>query len=294
MKILILIALIAVISAEEMLVTPEYTDYLKKHVTWEVVDYEDNVFRGWTVEEAKVLLGDEDLPLMVEGEDIEAGPLPTSVNWKGAACIHDIHNQGNCGSCWAFATSSVVSDKCCMQSKDMGWLSPQELVYCDKSTGNQGCNGGLAANGLKYVQKNGLVSEECLPYVAKDGTCPKKCKTEKGWDEDHVCKPKTLVDCGGLDKMIACLKTGPITVRMIVYNDFFNYKGGIYCWDQRSSAAGGHAIRCVGHDNEPEPHFICANSWGANWGEKGYFRISSKNGCGIRLTAHDAWAANDY
>jgi C1A family cysteine protease len=275
-----------------MLVTPEYTEYLKKHVSWEVVDYEDNVFRGWTVDEAKMLLGDEDKPLLVQGEAPQDGPLPSTIDWKGANCIHDIHNQGNCGSCWAFATSSVVSDLCCLKKEDKGWLAPQELVYCDKDNDNEGCDGGLAANALKYVRDNGLVPEECLPYVARDGSCPNACKNGKNWKEEHVCKAKKLIDCGELKNMIGCLKEGPITVRMIVYNDFFNYKGGLYCWDGRSGQAGGHAIRCVGHSNEPEPHFTCANSWGANWGEKGYFRIKSKNGCGIRLTPHDAWSVD--
>eukprot|EP00831_Metopus_contortus_P014492 TRINITY_DN15996_c0_g1_i3.p3 TRINITY_DN15996_c0_g1~~TRINITY_DN15996_c0_g1_i3.p3 ORF type:complete len:116 (-),score=28.32 TRINITY_DN15996_c0_g1_i3:106-453(-) len=37
----------------ELLVTREYTDYLKKHAPYEVVDYEDNIFKGWTVEDAR-------------------------------------------------------------------------------------------------------------------------------------------------------------------------------------------------------------------------------------------------
>ena len=173
-------------------------------------------------------------------------------------------------------------------------MSPQELVNCDKETGNKGCDGGLAANSLKYIQKNGLVDEKCMPYKALDGPCPNKCADGRDWKAAHVCAPKKLVDCGLLPNMIKCLKTGPITTRMIVYNDFFNYKSGIYCWDQKSGQAGGHAIRCVGYDTNPQPHFTCANSWGVNWGEKGFFRIAAKEGCGIRLTVHDAWAADEY
>lgn len=291
MKVIVFIALLLAVYCQEMLVTPEYTEYLKKHVSWEVVDYEDNIFRGWTVEEAQALLGDKDLPIDFEGQLPEDTPIPSEIGWKGANCIHEIHNQGNCGSCWAFATASVSADLCCIQKQDYGWLSPQELVYCDKSTGNEGCNGGLAANALKYVQANGLVDEKCLPYVGRDGSCPYKCQDGREWKAAHVCKANTLVDCGELPNMIKCLKDGPITTRMIVYNDFFNYKSGIYCWDQRSGQAGGHAIRCISYSSDPQPHLYCANSWGVNWGEKGYFKISTKNGCGIRLTPHDAWSA---
>jgi len=289
MKILILAILIAAISAEELLVTQEYTDYLKKHVSWEVVDYEENVFRGWTVEEASLLLGDSESDYVPEGVAIKADTnLPASINWQGANCIHEIHNQGSCGSCWAFATASVASDLCCLQNKDYGWLSPQELVSCDKKNG--GCNGGLAATGLEYVKTNGLVPEACYPYLARGEACPNKCKDGSDWASAHVCKCKELVDCGTLPLMKTCLKDGPITVRMLVYSDFFNYKSGIYCWDHSSTFRGGHAIRCIGYGEGAKPYLRCANSWGPSWGDMGYFNISVEDGCGIRLTAHDAWS----
>ena len=118
MKFVYIAVLVLAISCQKMLITPEYTEYLKKHVDWEVADYEDNIFRGWTEEEAKALLGDDDAPLNVEGELVADTPVPSAINWKGAGCIHAIHDQGDCGSCWAFATASVVSDRCCIQKQD--------------------------------------------------------------------------------------------------------------------------------------------------------------------------------
>lgn len=293
MKILIAVLLFIALTDQRMAVTPEYTDYLKKHVSWEVVDYEENIFKGWTYDEVKTLLGDVDGPSFEGGRKVKPEPIPTSINWQGADCIHAIRDQGMCGSCWAFATVGMVSDRCCLQKEDKGWLAPGELVNCDKATGNQGCHGGMTAWALKYVEKFGLVDENCYPYQAADTPCPMQCKNGKKWDEAHVCKPKAIVDCGEFENMVTCLKTGPISVRMIVYEDFLYYKSGIYCWDHKCSDPGGHVIRCVGHKMEPEPHFICANSWTENWGEKGYFRISSKDGCGLRLTPHDTWAV-DY
>jgi len=287
MKALIL-ALLVVAIAAELAVTPEYTAYLKKHVSWEVVDYEENIFKGWTVEEVRTLLGDEDREVITDVAPYIATSIPSSVNWAGASCIHEIHNQGNCGSCWAFATASVASDKCCLGGKDYGWLSPQELVSCDRT--NSGCNGGLASEALKYVMSKGLVPESCYPYVGAQQACPTKCKDGSDWTAAHVCKAKSLTNCGTLPAMKSCLLKGPITIRMKVYSDFFNYKSGVYCWDQKSAFQGGHAIRGVGYSDSPKAHILCANSWGPSWGESGLFRIEAREECGVRLTAGDAWS----
>jgi len=244
MKILILTILLICCFAEEMLITQESTDYLKQHVTWEVADYEDNVFRGWTVDEFKDILN------QMEPEEIEHEPLdpfvsllePKDVDWtvKRADCIHEILNQGNCGSCWAFSASGVASDRCCLGKGDQGWLSPQELVSCDKR--NQGCGGGWEYWGLDYVHENGLVPLTCYPYVARNEPCPTKCKDGKDWKSAHVCKCKARVDCQGPDAMAKCIQTGPVTAGMYVYNDFMHYKSGIYHWNKQGSRLGGHAI----------------------------------------------------
>ena len=293
MKILIFVILIAAIYAE-LLITPEYVAQLKKTVSWEVADYEENIFKHWTVEEFKTMLGDNDASYIPpEATLAVASPnTPSSVNWRGAECIHEIRNQGSCGSCWAFAATSVASDKCCLQNKDNGWLAPQELVSCDNEE-NEGCDGGLAATAFKYISANGLVPEACYPYVAADDDCPTACEDGKDWESAHVCKCKAVVDCGTLPLMKECLKKGPIAARMKVYRDFVSYKSGVYCWDQKSSFAGGHAVRCVGYSDTPRPNLVCTNSWGSSWGDRGYFAIAAEEECGLRVTPHDAWTVDD-
>jgi hypothetical protein len=59
---------------------------------------------------------------------------------------------------------------------------------------------------------------------------------------------------------------------MDVYYDFFSYRSGIYSY-ATGTYQGGHAILLIGYDDVNQC-FICKNSWGAGWGEGGYFRIA--------------------
>jgi hypothetical protein len=71
---------------------------------------------------------------------------------------------------------------------------------------------------------------------------------------------------------------GPLVACFTVYDDFFAYNGGIYR-HVTGDIAGGHCVSCVGYNDEQQ-YWICKNSWGASFGENGYFRIGYGE-CGI-------------
>jgi cathepsin B len=65
-----------------------------------------------------------------------------------------------------------------------------------------------------------------------------------------------------------------------VYADFMSYKAGIYVHTS-GALEGGHAVKVLGWGTENGANYwLCANSWGPNWGEKGFFRIKQGQ-CGI-------------
>jgi cathepsin B len=65
-----------------------------------------------------------------------------------------------------------------------------------------------------------------------------------------------------------------------VYQDFMNYKSGVYK-HVSGNVLGGHAVKIVGWGQENGTNYwICANSWGTSWGENGFFRIAWGQ-CGI-------------
>ena len=79
---------------------------------------------------------------------------------------------------------------------------------------------------------------------------------------------------------------GPVTSGFTVHDDFYAWDGkGVYAWDHTSAESGGHAIVIVGWGRDGETgmdYWMVRNSWGASWGDGGYFRVArGSNECGI-------------
>jgi len=275
MKALIFSLLVLSISCE-FLVTKEYTEYLKKHVSWEVEDYETNIFKGWSLEEAKHFLGavepsPSDKHYSIPSFELKT-PLPSEISWRGSSCSHPVRDQGGCGSCWAFGMDGMLSDRCCMYASDHGALSTQELVSCDRRDG--GCGGGWPMNALQYVIENkGLIHDACFPYAGQNVPCPNKCADGKDWKTSHVCQCVSPQTCQGEVLLKGCLMTGPVEVVFGVCQSFFSYRSGIYHCDCDKKYVGWHAVAAVGYGFSPECHYVVRNSWSANWGDQGYFKM---------------------
>ena len=79
-------------------------------------------------------------------------------------CIGEIEDQHECGACWAFSSAGHLADRFCIHSGGQirQRLSPQEMVNCDFE--NFGCDGGFLITTMDYLQVEGLVQKECVPY----------------------------------------------------------------------------------------------------------------------------------
>ncbi len=277
---------IALVSAHiyEPLITREHLEELRSKATYEVSDYETHPFKDWSAREIQQILGaripEETSSEIVYGDSSE---LPESfdsrVQWP--KCIHPIRDQQQCGSCWAFSASEVLSDRFCIASKGKvnNVLSPQDLVSCD--TSEFGCQGGYVNKTWDFLTKQGIVTDACLPYTSGkgvSGVCPYGAGINYCSDK-KVQFVKYRAKSNGQHRTISDAKeaistSGPIEAAFNVYSDFMSYKSGIYV-RKSNQFMGGHAVKAVGYgvSEDGTEYWIVANSWNVSWGEKGFFRI---------------------
>src|SRR5262249_29188110 len=144
-------------------------------------------------------------------------------------------------------------------------LSEAQLFYCDARSEGRNCsNGWWPSNALNAIRDKGLADETCYPYTAGDQNCSNLCAD---W-QSRAIKITGWHHITPTDKMKEWISTrGPICACFTVYNDFFPYNGGIYK-HVTGGVAGGHCVCCIGY-NDAEKYWICKNSWGTGWGEKG-------------------------
>ena len=165
-------------------------------------------------------------------------------------------------------------------------LSEQELVDCDVTSGNQGCNGGYMDRAFQYVRRNGLTTEQNYPYRGSDGTC------ENGEVRDRrvTISGYEKVPRNNEEKLQAAVAHQPVSVAIDASSyEFQLYSHGIFAGVCGTSL--NHGVTVVGYGEESgQKYWLVKNSWGSDWGESGYVRmerdsIDRRGRCGIAMEA---------
>ncbi|KAE9412819.1 hypothetical protein Angca_010233, partial [Angiostrongylus cantonensis] len=225
------------------------------------------------------------------------------VTWPHCPSISYIRDQSQCGSCWAFSSAEVMSDRVCIAShgNKKVELSADDIVSCC-TDGGYGCDGGYLYAPWRYFIETGIVTgglydtkDACRPYQIppcgyhKNETfysnctqeidtpvCETKCQAGYpiSYDNDKTFG-KTSYNVSHSVSAIQreIMTNGPVVAGFIVYDDFYLYKSGIYKHTY-GEEDGSHAVRILGWGEEGGiPYWLIANSWNTDWGENGYFRI---------------------
>jgi cathepsin B len=93
------------------------------------------------------------------------------------------------------------------------------------------------------MQQHGIPTLTCVPYKAKDGTCPSTCS---GGGSIKLYKAASVSTYKGAASIqSAIMAGGPIETAFTVYQDFMSYKSGVYVHTY-GGVVGGHAVKMVG------------------------------------------------
>merc|ERR1711962_1922360 len=214
---------------------------------------------------------------------LQHSDVRSEVDWRTDGYVTPVKNQGQCGSCWAFATTGSLEGAHFKQTGDLVSLSEQQLVDC--STRNLGCNGGIVDWAFQYIQKHGITSEEQYPYKGRQGHCHFHADTTAA----TLSSWKDIRRGSESDLQAAVSQQGPVAVAIDAgHRGFQMYKHGIYYDSYCSHERPNHAVLAVGYGTESDgQYWIVKNSWGTGWGDQGYIKMAKgrNNNCGIATQA---------
>jgi cathepsin X len=220
--------------------------------------------------------------------------LPEQWIWDsvdGTNYLTNIRNQhipSYCGSCWAHAATSSLSDRIKI-ARQAAWpdinIAPQVLISCENNS--LGCHGGDAYTAFAWMSNNEITDETCSIYMARGLDNGQRCSPMQkcrncspgeacfipdsyyvyGTDEyGHVA--------GEQEMMQEIYQRGPIACGVAVPDSLEYYTGGIYC-DETGDQNIVHDISVVGYgiDENGNKYWTVRNSWGHHWGEAGFFKV---------------------
>ena len=227
---------------------------------------------------------------------------------KWSTAITNALNQLQCGSCWAFATATCLSDRYRIRnlnnrnnpkvaelfatfpyqvSSEITYLSlnnvsPYQLARCDTAGNDRGCQGGVIAEAFQFLTNIGAnsmasIGVRSLEEKGQLSACTRNTNLAlyKGIVLGKISEMNSH-SVSNNQKMQAIMKIkqeiishGPVCAGFTVYNDFYNFKSGVYNGGT-GGIAGGHAVTIVGWGPD---YWIVRNSWGKDWGINGFFNI---------------------
>jgi hypothetical protein len=211
----------------------------------------------------------------------------TYVGW-----FSSVKDQGQCGSCWAFATignleaaylkrtgapqGQIGSDGSITVSAAYPDLSEQQLLSCNPW--GWGCNGGFFAYDMLMTAKAGpkgyypgAAWEAAFPYVS-DATA---CALGKNPKYVPVTRWGYVGSASGTPSVAAIkaaiYRYGSVSTGVYADEYFQGYSAGVFS-DHQSYGTINHAVLLVGWD-DAKGAWLLKNSWGPSWGINGFMWI---------------------
>jgi C1A family cysteine protease len=189
-----------------------------------------------------------------------------------------VEDQGSLGSCTANAlvgAMEFLENKNRTRFVDLSRLFVYYNERVIEGTVDQD-SGAFLRDGIKSLAKQGVCPEPQWPYIIDRVTFRRK-PTATCYRAAKKRRILSYHRINTVDEMRTCLAEGlPFLFGFTVYESFESQivarSGVLNMPTARERVVGGHAVMAAGY-TDTNRRFIVRNSWGADWGNKGYFTI---------------------
>lgn len=237
------------------------------------------------------------LPFVTVALAAERTELPRRYDGRGAGRTASVRDQGDLGTCWAFA-SLLALENHLLPAENWSFSTDHMSNNPDFAIGQEG--GGEYTMALAYLLSwQGPVREEDDPYG--DGVSPEGLTAVKHVQEvrilpeyDRDAIKRAVLDYGGVQgSLYVTLRVslgtsddgGTETILKVGSGDTGYYRADTTAYYYPQESVPNHDVVIVGWDDdfpkenfavqpETDGAFLCENSWGSQFGENGFFYVS--------------------
>jgi C1A family cysteine protease len=200
------------------------------------------------------------------------GPLPSECDLRPS--MPPVYDQGQLGSCTGNAIAGAMEYE--RDRQGLPDFVPSRLFVYYNERALEGTvssdSGAVIRDGIKVVNSDGVCPETLWPYdigmfAVKP---PKRCFVAAVTDK--AVQYEAIQTLGDLKDAIASNLS--VVFGFTVYQSFESpavaQSGVLPMPKPHEATVGGHAVVAVGY-NDSKNQVIVRNSWGASWGDQGYF-----------------------
>lgn len=204
-------------------------------------------------------------------------PTPKQIDLRPAKQTPGVWNQGQAGSCTGHGAGACISFvRALTLPTRQQWTPSRLFLYFNGRDleGSTGVDAGASIRDVvKAASKLGVPPEKLWPYDEAKVT---KRPSAAAYKEAAAHVVTSYLSVGqDLSSIRQCLAAGfPLTFGFSVYESFESPEvartGVMPMPGAGERMLGGHCVAAWGYDDARKV-VICRNSWGARWGDKGYF-----------------------
>jgi len=224
-------------------------------------------------------------------DGISLDELPSSWDWRDFGAVTPAKDQGGCGACFAFGAIGNIESRILVEggplldlsenhAKECNWDALTDFTLHGSKWGT--CYGGNYAMIAHLLAQSGSVLESCDPYVDSDVSCNGTCAYQQTLLDWRMVSGRELPDPDVLKGYLK--RYGPLDCSIYAGNgddwdrEIWSYDGS-YTLFYEGPESTNHSVLIVGWDDNlthqgGQGAWLVKNSWGADWGENGFFSIA--------------------